>query len=93
MFHNTDDFDTFILFSPPFTGDVEPDYENPALKEKNIFFGYGDYDFVATRSLYKQAMDADGNPVDAKQGRAKWEWEYNANGRCVNTIGHYAADL
>ena len=60
----------------------KPDYENPALKEKNIFFGYGDYDFVATRSLYKQAMDADGNPVqlyDNKNEGACWEYMYGLN--------------
>ena len=87
LFHNTDDFDTFILFSPPFTGDVDPDYGNPALKEKNIFFGYGDYDFVATRSLYKQAMDADGNPVqlyDNKNEGACWEYMYGLNEAGVN---------
>jgi hypothetical protein len=42
---------------------VAPDYTIPALKDKTIFFGFGDYDFVQFRSLYSLFPDADGNPV------------------------------
>lgn len=63
LFHNTDDFGTFALFSAPFLGDLEPDYTIPALKDKNIFVGYGDYDFVVVRSLYHYQPDAEGNLV------------------------------
>ena len=79
MFHETDVFDTYILMSPPMTEDVEPDYDIPELKEKNIFFIIGDYDFVATRSLYKQAMDEEGNPVqlyDSHNEGSCWEYMY-----------------
>lgn len=63
MFHHTDDFDTYVLFSAPMTNDIEPDYSIPELKDKNIFIGYGDYDFVVGRSLYYLTPDADGNLV------------------------------
>ncbi|MEG1515997.1 MAG: hypothetical protein RSD95_14005 [Clostridia bacterium] len=57
LFHYTDDFDTFFLFSAPFLGDIQPDYTLPQLKDKTIFISYGDYDFVVTRSLYKLEPD------------------------------------
>jgi predicted peptidase len=82
MFNDTDDFDTYILFSAPFTGDIDPDYENEELKDKTIFFGYGDYDFVVTRSLYKQAADEDGNLVPVMENRGEgsiWEYMYGLN--------------
>ena len=63
LFHNTDDFDTFCLFSAPLLGDLDPDYNMSQLKEKNIYIGYGEYDFVLHRSLYHYLPDADGNLI------------------------------
>ena len=63
LFHYTDVFDSFILLSAPFLGDLEPDYTKPDLKDKTIYVGYGDYDFVVVRSLYHYEPDQDGRPV------------------------------
>lgn len=63
LFHYTDAFDTFILFSAPFLGDIQPDYTLPQLQDKNIFIGYGDYDMVLARSLYQLEPDQDGNLI------------------------------
>ena len=60
LFNSTDTFDYYCLFSAPFMGDAYPDYNKPELKDKTIFMGYGDYDFVVTRSLYHMLPDADG---------------------------------
>lgn len=60
LFHYTDTFDYFMLFSAPFLGDIQPDYTLPQLMEKHIFVGYGDYDFVVPRSLYHLEANADG---------------------------------
>ncbi len=71
LFHNTDDFDTYILLSAPFLGDIQPDYTMPELAEKNIFIGYGLYDFVATRSIYELEPDEDGNKVELIASRGE----------------------
>ena len=78
MMNSTDTFDTYIHLSAPYMGDTELDFTIPELKDKNIFFGYGDYDFVQTRSLYKMYPDADGNMVRlAKQYEGSiWEYMY-----------------
>lgn len=59
-------------------GDTKLDFTIPSLKDKNIFFGYGDYDFVQTRSLYKLYPDEDGNMVRLapKEEGSIWEYMY-----------------
>lgn len=76
MFHETDQFDTFLLFSAPFLGDVQPDYELPALKEKTIFIGYGDYDFVVPRSMYHLERDENGELQPLINGKEGSIFEY-----------------
>lgn len=66
LFHYTDTFDYFALFSAPFLGDIQPDYTLPQLKDKHIFIGYGDYDFVVTRSLYHLEADKEGEKAGQK---------------------------
>ena len=61
LFHYTDAFDYFFLFSAPFLGDIQPDYTLPQLKDKHIFIGYGDYDFVVTRSIFRLEPDKEGD--------------------------------
>ena len=88
MFNHTDAFDTYIFLSAPYMGDTELDFTIPELKEKNIYFGYGDYDFVQTRSLYKMYPDADGNMVRlARQYEGSvWEYMYGLAGENVPFI-------
>lgn len=76
MFHATDEFDTFLLFSAPFLGDIQPDYTLSQLKDKTIFFGYGDYDFVVPRSLYHLEPDEDGNLIPLTNGNEGSIFEY-----------------
>lgn len=85
MFNNTDAFDTYIHLSAPYMGDTELDFTIPELKEKTIFFGYGDYDFVQTRSLYKMYPDEEGNMVKlAPQNEGSiWEYMYGLAGEGV----------
>ena len=76
MMHHTDEFNTYLFLSAPYMGDTELDFTIPSLKEKNIFFGYGDYDFVQTRSLYKMYPDGDGNMVLLANRKEGSIWEY-----------------
>lgn len=90
LFHHTDVFDTFILFSAPFLGDIQPDYTKPELKEKTIFLGYGDYDFVVTRSLYHLEPDENGEIaalVNNKEGSTlEYLFGLNAQGVEVTSL-------
>lgn len=76
LFHNTDDFDNFIIFSAPFLGDIQPDYTLPQLQDKNIFFGYGDYDFVVPRSMYHLEANEDGEITPLLNNREGSIFEY-----------------
>lgn len=78
MFTYPDEFNTYVFLSAPYMGDTKLDFTIPSLKDKNIFFGYGDYDFVQTRSLYKLYPDEDGNMVRLapKEEGSIWEYMY-----------------
>lgn len=81
LFHYTDAFDTFLLFSAPFLGDIQPDYTIPELKDKTIYIGYGDYDFVVTRSLYFYEPDENGDhtPIINNREGSILEYVYGLN--------------
>ncbi len=76
MFTYPEAFDTYAFLSAPYMGDTNLDFTIPELKDKTIFFGYGDYDFVQTRSLYKLYPDADGNMVRLASREEGSIWEY-----------------
>lgn len=76
MMNHTDEFDSYIFLSAPYMGDTELDFTIPSLKDKTIFFGYGDYDFVQTRSLYKLYPDGEGNMVKLADRNEGSIWEY-----------------
>jgi enterochelin esterase-like enzyme len=47
-------FKYFMALSAPLTPDIgDPDLTNPNYKTRTLFFGYGQFDFVLTRSLYR----------------------------------------
>jgi hypothetical protein len=93
MFHYTDDFDYYGIFSAPMLEDVAPDYTLPQLKEKKIFIGFGSYDFVAFRSLYSIFPDADGNKVQLTGGGAEGSsYEYMV-GLSRNGVSYYTLEI
>ncbi|MDO4548370.1 MAG: alpha/beta hydrolase-fold protein [Clostridia bacterium] len=89
LFNHTEEFDTYIMLSAPFLGDIQPDFTMPELKEKNLFPGYGDYDFVVTRSLYHLEPDADGNLIplmSAKSEGSTFEYVVGLNNEGVEIM-------
>lgn len=60
-FHHTDEFQYYIIMSPPMKTEVEADYTIEGLAEKTLFIGFGDYDQVLMHYIYNLSPDADGN--------------------------------
>jgi enterochelin esterase-like enzyme len=92
LFHNANDFKYFGIFSAPLTTDVAPDYTIPALKTRDIFFGFGWWDFVCFRSIYSVIRDENGNVVSVpglnNQEGSIYEYLQNltANGVSYTTL-------
>jgi hypothetical protein len=57
-FNNTESFDYYVCMSAPMMKNVEPDFTKPALKNVNLLFTFGLYDFVATAAFYNETLAA-----------------------------------
>jgi enterochelin esterase-like enzyme len=57
-FNYTEAFDYYICMSAPMRGNVNPNFEKAALKDVNLFIGFGLYDHVVTRAFYNERVGA-----------------------------------